>query len=130
MTADLDAAKYMSFTSTKRDGTTVSTPVWLVPFEGGYAFTTDADAWKVRRVRNNPEVTVAVSDVRGRVGVGATVHRGRAEVLDAAGADRVQAAVKRKYRVAYTLMIAPTILWQRMRGSRAATGAIKVTIVD
>ena len=42
----------------------------------------------------------------------------------------VQAAVKRKYRVAYTLMIAPTILWQRMRGSRAATGAIKVTIVD
>ncbi|MFZ9627934.1 MAG: PPOX class F420-dependent oxidoreductase [Ilumatobacteraceae bacterium] len=129
MTADLDAAKYMSFTSTKRDGTAVPTAVWLVPFEGGYAFTTDADAWKVKRVRNNPDVTVAVSDIRGRVAPGTPVHRGRAEVLDAAAADRVQAAIRRKYRIAYTLMIAPGILWQRLRGSRTATGAIKVTLV-
>ena len=41
MSADLDNAKYVSFTSYKKDGTTVSLPVWVVPFEGGYAFTTD-----------------------------------------------------------------------------------------
>jgi hypothetical protein len=29
----------------------------------------------------------------------------------------------------YTLLIAPSNLWQRLRGKRQGTGAIKVTIV-
>lgn len=130
MPADLDAAKYVSFVSSKKDGTPAATAVWLVPFEGGYAFTTDADAWKVKRVRRNPDVTVAVSDVRGRVAAGATVHKGRAEVLDTDAVRRVDRAIRNKYRVAYTLMIAPSNLVQRLRGNRTGTGAIKVTLVD
>ena len=35
MPADLDAAKYVSFVSSKKDGTPAATAVWLVPFEGG-----------------------------------------------------------------------------------------------
>jgi PPOX class probable F420-dependent enzyme len=130
MPADLDAAKYVSFVSSKKDGSPAATAVWIVPFEGGYAFTTDADAWKVKRVRRNPEVTLAVSDVRGRVARGAVVHHGTAEVLEPDTVRRVDRAIRTKYRVAYTLMIAPSNLVQRLRGRRNGTGAIKVTLVD
>ena len=128
MPADLDKAKYVSFVSMKKDGTPAATAVWLVPFEGGYAFTTDADAWKVKRVRRNPEVTLAVSDMRGRVAAGATVHRGRAEVLEADAVRRVDRAIRRKYWFGYTVLIAPSNLWQRLRGKRQGTGAIKVVV--
>jgi PPOX class probable F420-dependent enzyme len=128
MPADLDTAKYVSFVSMKKDGTPAATAVWVVPFEGGYAFTTDADAWKVKRVRRNPDVTLAVSDVRGKVQPGATVHAGRAEVLEGDAVRRVDRAIRRKYWLGYTVLIAPSNLWQRLRGTRNGTGAIKVTI--
>ena len=128
MPADLDTAKYVSFVSMKKDGTPAATAVWLVPFEGGYAFTTDADAWKVKRVRRNPDVTLAVSDVRGKVEPSATVHTGRAEVLEGDAIRRVERAIRRKYWLGYTVLIAPSNLWQRLRGKRQGTGAIKVTV--
>ena len=107
MSADLDAAKYVSFTTFKRDGSPVATAVWLAPFEGGYAFTTGADSYKVRRLRNNPAVTVAVCDVRGRVKPGTTTHTGRAEVLDPETSAQVEAAIKRKYLLAWSVMFGP-----------------------
>ena len=128
MPSDLDKAKYVSFVSMKKDGTPAATAVWLVPFEGGYAFTTDADAWKVKRVRRNPEVTLAVSDMRGKVAPGATVHKGRAEVLAPDAVRRVDRAIRRKYWLGYAVLIAPSNLWQRLRGKREGTGAIKVVV--
>ena len=67
MPADLDTAKYVSFVTYKKDGTPVATPVWVVPFEGGYAFTTDPDAYKVKRLRNDARATLTVCDMRGKI---------------------------------------------------------------
>lgn len=125
---DIESAKYISFTTTRRNGTTVSTPVWVVPFGDGYAFTTDPDAGKVKRVRNNPAVTVAVCDVRGRVREGATVHRATAAVPDSATAAAVNDAIKGKYRVAYLLAITPGLIVRRLRGKPTAHGAITFTL--
>lgn len=128
MTHELDGAKYISFTSTKRDGTTVATPVWVVPFEGGYAFTTGHDAFKLRRIERNPAVTVAVCTMRGKVAPNATVHAGTAVALDPEAARRVNRAIRRKYWLAYSLAIAPAAWWARLRGSGYADAAIKVTL--
>ena len=132
MPQDLDRARYVSFTSYKRNGEAVSLPVWVVPFEGGYAFTTDPDAYKVKRVRNNPNVTLRVCSVRGKVEPGATEYRGTAEYVDPATADRVNGAIRRKYWLAYRILIMPSNVWSRIRGGSAAAGhaAIKVTLVD
>lgn len=130
MPTDLDSTKYISFVSYKKDGTPVAAPVWVVPFEGGYAFTTEPTAWKVKRVLRNPNVTVQACNVRGKVKPGAPVHNGTAEVLDEAGMLRVRQAVKAKYRLAYVLLIS----WSERKAKRsngsatAATGAIKVTL--
>ncbi|MEY3588667.1 MAG: hypothetical protein RJA47_1263, partial [Actinomycetota bacterium] len=83
MSSELDAAKYVSFTSYKKDGTPVSLPVWVVPFNGGYAFTTDSNSYKIKRIKNDARATLRVCDIRGKVTDGASVYSGAAVVLGA-----------------------------------------------
>jgi uncharacterized protein len=77
---DLDAARYVSLTTFKRDGSPVSTPVWITGAAGSYVFTTGSVAWKTRRLRHNSSVQVRVCDLRGRVRPAATVYAGTGEV--------------------------------------------------
>ncbi|MEV6169223.1 PPOX class F420-dependent oxidoreductase [Streptomyces sp. NPDC051954] len=67
-------------TSHKRDGTGVGTPVGIA-VEGDHAyFRTPGSAGKVKRLRNNPEVEIAPSTVRGAP-TGPEIHA-RARLLD------------------------------------------------
>ncbi|MGH4029614.1 PPOX class F420-dependent oxidoreductase [Actinomycetota bacterium Odt1-20B] len=67
-------------TTHKKDGTGVGTPV-NVAVEGDHAyFRTYGTAWKAKRLRNNPEVELAPSTVRGAP-TGPTI-RARARLLD------------------------------------------------
>ncbi|MGA1363171.1 MAG: PPOX class F420-dependent oxidoreductase [Ilumatobacteraceae bacterium] len=128
MPADLDAARYVSFTTHRRDGTPVSLPVWIVPFDGGYAFTTDPGSAKVRRIANDARATLRVCDIRGRVADGTTEHAGSAVLLGPEDTERVATLVRRKYRFGWMLISAMAVL-ERIRGKgRAAEGAIKVTL--
>ena len=74
--SDLDHARYIALTTFKRDGTAVSTPVWITGESGRYVFTTGDKAWKSQRLLRNPAIEVRVCDMRGRVKPGASVHRG------------------------------------------------------
>ena len=129
MPTDLDAAKYVSFTTYKKDGNPVSLPVWVVPFEGGYAFTTDHDAFKVKRVRRDSRATLAVCTFKGQVAPDAIVHIGTAVVLDGPDSKRVAALVRKKYSVMYLAIIAQSAVRRLFgKGSHAADTAIKVTL--
>jgi hypothetical protein len=129
MPTDLDAAKYVSFTTYKKDGNPVSLPVWVVPFEGGYAFTTDHDAFKVKRVRRDSRATLAVCTFKGQVAPDAIVHVGTAVVLDDPDSKRVADLVRKKYSVMYLAIIAQSAVRRLFgKGSHAADTAIKVTL--
>lgn len=130
MGIQLDDAKYISFITYKKDGTAVPTPVWVVPFEGGYAFTTEVTSYKVKRVRNNPAAAAVACSMRGKVRPDATEYQGTAEVLDEATAARVDRLIKRKYWLAYTVAIAPAQVWRKLRGTTAAHphSAVKFTV--
>ena len=65
--APLRDEKYISLETFKRNGEGVKTPVWFVLNNKALYVYTEADSWKVKRIRNNPRVRVAVCDVRGRV---------------------------------------------------------------
>lgn len=129
MPADLDAAKYVSFTTYKKNGNPVSLPVWVVPFDGGYAFTTDHDAFKVKRVRRDSRATLAVCTFKGLVAPDATMHVGTAVVLDGPDSKRVADLVRKKYSVMYLAIIAQSAM-RRLFGkaSHATDTAIKVTL--
>ena len=60
--------KYLNLETFKRDGRGVKTPVWFVLRDNGafYAYT-EAGSWKVKRVRNYPQVRVAPCDMCGNV---------------------------------------------------------------
>ena len=59
--------KYISLETFKKNGQGVKTPVWFVLHENALYAYTEADSWKVKRIRNNPRVRVAVCNVRGHV---------------------------------------------------------------
>jgi PPOX class probable F420-dependent enzyme len=109
-------ASYVSFTSYRKDGTPVSTPVWIAPDGDDLYFFSDTGAFKVTRIRNNPAVTLQPCDVRGRIKDGAVLVSGRAEVLDHADSPRVRRIVNRKYRLLGTI----GALFSRLRGSEAS----------
>ena len=72
--------KYLSLETFRKDGTGVKTPIWFAEDEGKFYGYTMADAYKVKRIRNNSKVRVAPCDMRGNV-QGEWVE-GRACILD------------------------------------------------
>lgn len=97
MFAELDAAKYVALTTFKRDGTGVTTTVWLAGSRGRYLVMTQAGTGKVKRIRNNPQVHVAASDARGRVAPDSTLHTATARLLDGVHARHALGAISTKY---------------------------------
>ncbi|GAA1880393.1 PPOX class F420-dependent oxidoreductase [Pseudonocardia ailaonensis] len=92
----LAGEQYLLLTTFRKDGTPVPTAVWVAPTDDGrIGVWTVADSGKVKRIRRSPQVEVAVCDRRGKP-LGPAVA-GTAEILDAAGTERVRRAVARKY---------------------------------
>jgi PPOX class probable F420-dependent enzyme len=65
--APFDGKNYIALETFKKNGQGVSTPVWFVLHNEAIYVYTDADSWKVKRIRNNPRVRVAVCSMRGEV---------------------------------------------------------------
>lgn len=61
-------ANYLNLETFKKNGQGVHTPVWfVVTDEGTFYIYTEADSWKVKRIRNNSRVHIAPCDIRGRL---------------------------------------------------------------
>jgi PPOX class probable F420-dependent enzyme len=94
---DIARGRHISLTTFRRDGTPVATPVWHAVQGGEVVVVSDAGAWKVKRIRNNPRVTLTVCDIRGRIKPGAPSAEGTARLLDEAGTETVRSRMERKY---------------------------------
>jgi uncharacterized protein len=89
--------RYLSITSFRRNGTPVATPVWFVRDGARLLVQTEADSYKVRRIRANPQVTVAVCNAAGRLrGQPVTAT---AEVLPAADLVQAEKLLASKYHI-------------------------------
>lgn len=119
--------KYVLLTTFRKNGDAVATPVWIVGLPDGTAgFTTEAVSGKVKRIRNNPSVTVQACSMRGNVHPGSTVMRATAEVLMDAEARPVRAAVRRKYRVVMILLTFSEVVRKLFRRAEAPECAIRL----
>lgn len=95
--------KYVLLTTYRRDGTPVGTPV-NIAVEGDRAFVRTWDtAWKVKRIRNNLEVEVAPSTLRGKP-TGPAV-RAHARILDGDESAYAGRAIARKHRILHGLLV-------------------------
>lgn len=125
---ELRRAKYISFGTYRNDGSLARTPVWIVPFEDGFAFSTEESSWKVRRLRDNPRCVIAPSSFRGVVVPGATPRTGTAEIVVGERCDAIEKLLARKYFVAWWLMIVPNEWLSKIRGKNPRTVAIKISL--
>ncbi len=91
--------RYLLLTTTKKDGTPVGTPVWFAPDGDALVASSEADAWKVKRLRREPNATVAPCDVRGRPLGEAVAVVG--EVLAPEAHRRADRALTHRYGAAY-----------------------------
>ena len=65
--AELQNQKYISLTTFRKTGVPVRTPVWFAEQEGKLYVFTNPKSGKVKRIRNNPQVRIAPSSIRGKV---------------------------------------------------------------
>jgi uncharacterized protein len=111
--------KYLSLTSFKRDGTSVATPVWFVGDNGHLLVETDGDSYKVKRIRRDAHVRIALCDARGRI---------RSEPVDADARilpederERVERLLGEKYRLERYTVYPLYRLVMRLRGRSSHT---------
>jgi uncharacterized protein len=64
---DLARERYLSLVTFRGNGAEVRTPIWFALVDDRLWIVTGGDSGKVKRLRNNPRVRVAPSDVRGIV---------------------------------------------------------------
>ena len=62
---EISGAQYIALETFRKNGTGVVTPVWQTPENGKLYVWTEANSWKVKRIRNNGRVRVAASEARG-----------------------------------------------------------------
>jgi uncharacterized protein len=106
--------KYLSLTSFKRDGTGVSTPVWFASDDRHLLVETDANSYKVKRIRRDPHVRIALCDARGRLR-GESLEAD-ARVLSEDERERVERLLARKYRIDRVAILPIYRLIMRVRG--------------
>jgi len=119
--------KYVLLTTFRKSGDAVSTPVWIVGLPDGTAgFTTEATAGKVKRIGNNPSVTLQPCSMRGTAQPGSTVVNATAEVLLDADARPIAAAVRRKYKVVTLLLTFSDLVRKLFRRAETPECAIRL----
>ena len=106
--------KYLSLTSFRRDGTSVATPVWFVSDNGHVLVETDGDSYKVKRIRRDPHVRIALCDARGRLR--GEVVEAEARILPDNERERVERLLTQKYRIDRFTVYPLYRLVMRLRG--------------
>jgi uncharacterized protein len=118
--AQFAGQKYLNLESYRKTGQPVRTPLWFAEDDNVFYAYSLADSFKIKRMRNNPQVRIAPCDMRGKVKgewVDAT-----ARILNEAGVQRTHELLNQKYgllkRAAHFLA--------RLRGHKHAAFAIEI----
>lgn len=115
--ADLERERYISVTTFRRDASPVATPVWVVGDGSRLYIWTGAQSGKVKRIRRNPDVTVAPCTARGVVR-GPSV-RAHAEIVQAADHPEIWQLFLAKYGLQLRAILLSGRIRRLLRSSQA-----------
>lgn len=62
---DFKDVEYINLITYKKDGSPVTTPVWVAPHDNSLVVTTSLNAGKVKRVRNKGKATIYITNQSG-----------------------------------------------------------------
>jgi PPOX class probable F420-dependent enzyme len=115
----LQGHQFINLTTYRKSGQPVVTTVWFAQDGDRIVGTTQRQAGKIKRMRNNPVVSVAPSTANGQV-LGEEV-KGMARALPPEEEAPVQAALKNKYGAQYDRITANSDPAQRVYWEVKAT---------
>jgi PPOX class probable F420-dependent enzyme len=89
----------MAFTTYRRNGEAITTPVWVTAVsDGRLGFWTAMGTGKTKRLKNNPAITVQPCSFSGKLKPGTSAASGTAELVQSGPLfDEVQQGIRRKY---------------------------------
>jgi PPOX class probable F420-dependent enzyme len=93
--SQFEGEQYINLETYRKNGNAIATPVWFAEDGAVLYIYSLADAGKVKRIRNNPRVRVAICDMRGKL-KGEWVD-GRARILLGDEVDKGQRLLDKKY---------------------------------
>lgn len=115
--------KYVLFTTFRRDGRPVSTPVWAVRLgDSEVGFWTSSGSGKAKRLAHTDRVTVQPCDARGRVKAGSTASQATARLVSGPDLERIAERVRAKYGSMTKLTKALATIAGTARGKRIPYG--------
>ena len=88
--------RYLNLETYRKTGNPVTTPMWFAEYNGALYIYSLANAGKVKRIRNNANVRVVPSDMRGKP-KGEWLEA-KARILDERGAELGHKLLNEKYR--------------------------------
>jgi len=94
---------YIRVTTFRKSSAPVPTPVWFAELDGGLVIETEAHSGKVKRICNNPQVTLAPCTATGKP-KGASVEATASILTDPAQIERAKAALAKKYNLLRALI--------------------------
>jgi PPOX class probable F420-dependent enzyme len=91
--------RYLAFTTYRKSGEAVTTPVWTIGLEDGrLGFWTAMGSGKTKRLKNNSATTVQPCSATGTVKAGTSAVSGTAEMVQSGPFfDEVHRKVRKKY---------------------------------
>ena len=121
--------KYVLISTFRKNGDAVSSPVWIVALADGTAgFTTEESSGKVKRIRNNPQVTLQPCSMKGTPKEGSAVVAASADVMVGADAQPIRDAIHNKYSV-MSKFFKVGELWRKVRRKpEPATCVVRLTL--
>jgi PPOX class probable F420-dependent enzyme len=96
--AEIHGQKYISLATFRKTGVAVPTPIWFAEYDNRLYFMTNSKLGKVKRIRNNPQVKIAPSTIRGKIT--GPEFPATARILPPEDAARVRQAINAKYWLA------------------------------
>jgi PPOX class probable F420-dependent enzyme len=89
---------YVSLATFRKNGVAVPTPVWFAEMDGKLYVMTRSDSGKFKRIRNNPQVRIAPSTIRGKIT--GPEFPAQARILPPADWEMPRKAIRAKYWLA------------------------------
>jgi uncharacterized protein len=96
--AEIHRQRYISLATFRKSGVAVHTPIWFAEFDDKLYFMTNSKLGKVKRIRNNPQVTIAPCTIQGKIT--GPAFPATARQLPPEESARVRQAIKAKYWLA------------------------------
>ena len=94
---DFESVDYVNLVTFKKDGSSITTPVWVAPYQNSLVVTTSLNAGKVKRIKNNGKATIYVTNQTGSKKLSESLNVSASLISDSKDKSEAVEKIKKKY---------------------------------